>query len=493
MKHAVLVVLLGLGACATPPRAKHAALPGARTVQARPHDEDKLGRRIDEALRRRYTLYDDARLVGYVQRVGARVARQTPCGACRWTFRVLDLSAVNAFSFPGGYVYITRGMLAELGSEAELAAVLGHEVGHIAAHHSLDEHSWLEEQLGAPGRAELIHFYERSRDNEREADQLAVEYLARAGYDPHAMARMLAALADVERAEGERDSTSIWDDHPATSARVARAALSAARFPGGLRGRARYLAAIDGLVVGEDPRRGYIAGQRFVRPDADFMLRLPHGWKSSVGDGTLLSYGATGSDLLLLFRTRHRTLAGARAAFFDDDVRHDELVHRRLGGLRALVRARIAGEKKQLVFAMFEAGSHAFLLLGNGDAARDDVLGGLSPISGCTLAHVRPRRLSVTRLGRPATLRRLSSGKAELAELVELNHVSADSRLPAGRFVKRITPGSANVAGRGSGTPRPVGDRLGGAGRHPGVEHLAHARQDGHRGAHQRAARREHP
>lgn len=494
MRGGAALWLVVLAACspARPPRAA-APLPAPPVARSCSASERALGRQIDVALRRRYALYRDPRVVRYVQEVGRRVARQAHAGVCHWTFRVLDTPAVNAFSFPGGYIYITRGMLAALGSEAELAAVLGHEIGHVAAHHSLAEHSWMEEQPGEPTRVELIHFYQRSRDNEREADQLAVGYAAAAGYDPRALAEMLSALADVERAEGEPQTASLWDDHPATAARIARAAAVAAPLPRGREGRSRYLRAIDGIAVGDDPRHGYLEAGRFIRPDAGFMLRLPQGWRSSVDDGMLVSHAPDKSDVLLLFRTRHATLAGARAAFFDANVRHDELARTRVAGFPALVRQPIAGEKKPIEFAIFVAGRHAFLLVGSALAARRHVLAGLSAITAPGLSRVTPRRLSVVRLRRSTTLRRLSRSRPGLDELVLLNHVGADQPLPAGRLVKRVVGGSANVSGRGSGAPRPAGDRVGRAGRHSGMEHRAHARQDGHRSANQRVARREHP
>jgi predicted Zn-dependent protease len=485
---------MAFAACSTPIRPPRRVQPhGTQAACPRAHSEEKMGRWIDAALRRRYELYRDARVDSYVQEVGGRVARQTQQSSCRWTFRVFDRSAVNAFSFPGGYVYVTRGMLAELGSEAELAAVLGHEIGHVTARHSLAEHSWLEEQPYEPTRADLIHFYERSRDNEREADQLAVRYVAAAGYEPRAVAGMLSALAEVEQAEGDHGASSLWDDHPSTTARIARAARAALPLPRGRRARASYLAAIDGLEYGDDPRHGYVDEDRFVRPDAGFSLRLPDGWSSSVEDGTLVAHAPGGHELMLLFRTRHATIAGARAAFFDDDVRHDELVHERVAGFSALVRQPIAGERNAVEFALFEARGHAFLLIGGGQASDRHVLGGLSPIRDPALSEVHPGRLSVVRLRHSTTLRRLSSSRTGLDRLVLLNHESADAPLPAGRFVKRVVPGSASVTGRGSGTSRPDGDRMGGAGRHPRVEHRAHAREDGHRRAYQRTARREHP
>ncbi len=455
MKCAAALALAALSACSTalpPPR--HAKAPAVHASRQRPRSEDKLGRYIDDALRRRYPMYDDARVVDYVQSVGVRVARRARCGACRWTFRVLDLAAVNAFSFPGGYIYVTRGMLAELDSEAELAAVLGHEVGHIVAHHSLDEHSWLDEQPDEPTRAELIHFYERSRDNEREADQLAVGYVSGAGYDPMAVAAMLSALADVERAEGVPADASPWDDHPSTTARVARAASAAARLPRGRRARARYLASIDGLAYGDNPRHGYVDAGRFVRPDAGFSLPLPEGWHSSVQDGALLSHAPRGKGLLILMRTRYATIAEARAAFFDDDVRHDELGHELVGGFSALVRQPITGEKTHAGFALFEARGHAFVLVAGGEKRWDpQVLRGLSPVADGALTDTHGRRLAVVRLEQPSTLRRLSSGKGDLDDLVVLNHKDPDEPLPAGRLVKRVVPGNANVSGRGSGAP----------------------------------------
>ena len=245
-------------------------------------------------------------------------------------------------------------------------------------------------------------------------------------------------------AQGEGGSSSLWDDHPSTAARIARASQAAARLPRGVVGRARYLGALDGLPYGRNPRYGYLDRGRFIRPDAGFSLRLPDGWTSKLEGDLLLSIAPGGGELLMLFRTRHATLAGARAAFFDDDVRHDELVQQTTAGFPALVREPIADEKTQAELVIFEARGHAFMLIGGGGKVtrrrRPDLAAALSALGDPAERAVHPRQLRIDKLVRATTLRRLARTKAELSELVLLNHDSPDRRLSSGRFIKRTVP-----------------------------------------------------
>jgi predicted Zn-dependent protease len=213
---------------------------------------------------------------------------------------------VNAFALPGGYVYVTRGLLALANSEDEVAAVLAHEIGHITGRHSAERYSHgvltslgaavVAAALDSPAAAQAVgvgsdlYIKSYSRGQEHEADGLGVRYLQRAGYDPAAMARFLQNLQRNEALEnaiagrtGEQPGASYFSTHPQTADRVSEVqALAAAAGPvANAAGNSRdfYLNGLDGLIYGDSPQHGYVRGQAFYHPEMNFMFTVPAGFK----------------------------------------------------------------------------------------------------------------------------------------------------------------------------------------------------------------------
>ena len=256
--------------------------------------------------------YQDPELQAYVTGIGERLADVSELPELDFTFTVLNSEVVNAFALPGGYVYVTRGLLALADNEAELAGVMAHEIGHVTARHSAQRHSRgvlaqggvaigsiLAGVLGGSAAADLVqqaggvgaqaYLAGYSRDQEFQADELGVRYLARAGYDPRAMSSFLDKLARNDQlmrrlagSDGGADPASSWfATHPRTPDRVARAAAqaSAATPEAGRIERDRYLAAIDGMVYGEDPSQGVVRGRTFLHPELGFAFEAPPGYR----------------------------------------------------------------------------------------------------------------------------------------------------------------------------------------------------------------------
>jgi predicted Zn-dependent protease len=255
-----------------------------------------------------YGLYEDQAVQDYVQSVGAKVAAQTPIANWNFKFFVLDDDEVNAFTPGGGYVYIHRGLMNYLGSEAELAAVLGHEIGHDVARHparaetrgvlmtvgavaaAIASGSEAIAQMANIGATAWMQGY--GRDNEMEADRLGLEYATKAGYRPEAMARILKVLKDQEsfelqRAKEEEREPNIYhgvfSDHPAPDARAIQAAQGAAHIntepPGGwIDNREAYLTAINGLPYGSSREQGIVRDNRFYHEGMGLTVAFPRGW-----------------------------------------------------------------------------------------------------------------------------------------------------------------------------------------------------------------------
>ena len=249
-------------------------------------------------------VYDNQKTGMYVAQMVHRLAGASG-RPVTYQLTVLDSPVVNAFALPGGYVYVTRGLLALAGDEAELASVLGHEIGHVDARHSAQRQtaamgaSVLGAVLGAVvgsqavnqvvgvGGQGLLAGY--SRDQEFEADALGVRALARAGYDPYAGASFLEKMGAEEdlkahMAGGQRDADKPdWlASHPATPARVAAAKSHAAETgaqPATLpRNRDEYLSAIDGMIYGDSPAQGMVRGREFLHPQMRFAFTAPRGF-----------------------------------------------------------------------------------------------------------------------------------------------------------------------------------------------------------------------
>lgn len=239
----------------------------------------------------------------YVNMIGRKVAANTERNDVDYKFYVLDTPAVNAFAMPGGYIYVTRGLLTLASSEAELAGVLAHEIGHITARHSAERYSQsmlaglgvaiLSAAVNEPGvgRAAgigsdlVIKSYSRSQ--EYQADELGIRYLSRAGYDPFAMADFLGALDNntkYEKALASKTGAAAptfnyFATHPQTEDRVSRAAQIATTYsPSDDRGFDVYLHKVDGLTFGDSARSGFVRGETFIHPELGFTLTFPRGY-----------------------------------------------------------------------------------------------------------------------------------------------------------------------------------------------------------------------
>ena len=266
-----------------------------------PAQEAAMGREGYQAAIAEFGRYEDESLAAYVDSIGRRVARASEQPDLPWRFTVLDDPVVNAFAMPGGYIYVTRGLLAHMQSEAQLAGVLGHEIGHVTARHSarqitkqqiaglglgiagalspsFRQHGTLAEQ--ALGLLMLKY----GRDDEHQADDLGVRYAAVAGYDPREIPGTYRTLQRIAERAGQ--SLPVYlSTHPDPGARAERTAGLAAKAAEGranLQVRQRgYLEKLRNLVYGENPRYGWFEGTRFYHPVLGLEMSFPGGWRTS--------------------------------------------------------------------------------------------------------------------------------------------------------------------------------------------------------------------
>jgi predicted Zn-dependent protease len=279
-----------------------------------PAEEAQVGGQEDPKIRQQFGgNYDDPALADYVAAIGRELARHSELPADHFRFTVLNSPTVNAFALPGGYVYVTRGLLALAGSEAELAGVLAHEIGHVTARHTAQRYSrsvvtglgatLVGALVGNRGIGNLLnlganlYLKSYSREHELEADALGIRYLRSAGYDAAAMAGFLNRLRDhgkwlARNQAGARDPDQgdLMASHPRTLDRVRAAqALAAKALAGDARARGvgggatkhreAYLRAIDGLLYGADPKQGIVRGSEYLHPELGFRFEVPPGFK----------------------------------------------------------------------------------------------------------------------------------------------------------------------------------------------------------------------
>jgi len=293
-------------------------------------DEIALGRKTNQEVLQQYSVYENTALQKYVQNVGSKVARKSHRNNLIYRFTVLDSKEVNAFALPGGYIYITRGLMAYLKSEAELAAVLGHEVGHVTARHSVRQYSanqltnigialtsifipgmnQASSQLAQMFGAVLLRGY--GREHELEADRLGAEYLARSGYNPKAMLDVISVLKNQEvfekelaQAEGReaRIYHGVFSTHPDNDTRLQEVVetaqiLSETTASANYVGYEEYMSFMDKLVYGDSPSDGILRGRRFFHKELGFSMSFPKKWNVTNRPDRILLTAPDGGALI---------------------------------------------------------------------------------------------------------------------------------------------------------------------------------------------------
>ncbi len=479
----LLLVPLTFAAC-TPVR--NPATGELQYTSMTPAEERRIGRKEHPKILEAFGgAYEDAELAGYVREVGQRLARLSDVPDLRFTFTVLDTPDVNAFALPGGYVYVTRGLLALVNDEAELAGVLGHEIGHVAARHAAlrydqallgqigvigatilgavllgDEGAELGSDLGELAATAYVQGY--SRQQEFEADELGIRYLVRAGYDARAMATFLGSLQRYDelrtrlRGGREQDIPGWLASHPRTPARVQRAAERAMAAAGGTKNRDRLLTAIDGMVFGDSPAHGWVEGRRFVHPVLRFRFTAPEGFRLENRPDAVVGRGEGGRLLLFDMARRDPGISLIRylRRELGEEVDFDELLPGRTdrGYEAALGVARlwVEGERRRAFFGVVAGRGrtvYRFLYLtkraNRAERRRfEALLDSFTLLSPAEAARLKPLRITVHRVGPNDSLDRLAA-RMQLERLprehfLVLNALGEGMPLQPGQRVKLV-------------------------------------------------------
>jgi predicted Zn-dependent protease len=424
----------------------------------------------------------------YVESVGKTIAVQSGLGNARddFTVTLLNSSVNNAFAIPGGYVYVTRQLVALMNNEAELAGVLGHEVGHVAARHAAKRQSaasrnavigllgsilsgvllgdsafgQIGQKLFSQGSQLLTLKYSRSQ--ETEADNLGITYLKRAGYDPRAMASVLQNLANQNALEarlmGSANRTPEWaSTHPDPASRVRAALNRAGREGRGVTNRDTFLTRIDGLTYGDDPKQGIIDGRDFVHPVLRFQFQAPDGYFLVNGTRAVSINGQSGKgefssaaydgDLNAYVRRVFASLTGGEQGGIDPESIRRTTVN---GVPAAYAAARAQtnnGQVDVVVFAYEMAKDQAFhfvtIAQAGGAGVFDPMFSSFRRLRPDEAAAVHARKLRVVTAKAGDTVQSLAARMAyddsRLERFLVLNGLSSNSRIAAGQRVKIVT------------------------------------------------------
>ena len=375
-----VAIALGLVACAADPGARR-----TRRVMSE-EDEIKLGAEAAQQVEQYMGLSGSPELNAYVDRIGQRLVKHSSRHDLVHEFHVVDMAEPNAFALPGGHIYVSRGLLAIMNSEDELAAVLGHEIGHVAGRHSAKQQTksrgWIPLQIlaGIGGAAASVVSHDLgaavagigqlpaslvlasySRKQEKEADRLGQQYAAAEGWDPAALSATMDALTREQELAGGRDpkQLSFFDTHPTTPERAREgreyaSSLSVAPADRIAVDRTAFVNRLDGLVVGPSAKAGVFLDRRFVHPEMDFALTFPESWTSENGATAVVAYPESQSAMLGLQVVAE---GDDPTAVADGIATQVELLERsevkKINGFRAVTaNARIVQEGQELALSL---------------------------------------------------------------------------------------------------------------------------------------------
>jgi predicted Zn-dependent protease len=446
--------------------------------------EKEIGKETSQQVAALFGMYRDPKVERYVSDVGNRVLatshlrrpgideqiRKTPV-----TFGVLDSPVINAMALPGGYIYVTRGMLAHLNNEDQLATVLAHEIGHVAARHAARQ-TWqqqlgqglllggvlLGQGLGLPAQdilnlgsmaAQLI-FLRYSREDELEADKLGVEYSSEAGYDPREVTGLFETLHRIQEKEGQ-GMPSFLATHPDPGDRIQRIRELTARMPRNRQPLAdsRYLNANEGLVLGEDPRQGFVERNVFYHPALRFRFPVPRGFKVINQPAQVVMVEGQNRAVLGFNSAGENSLEAAVSSFLKQPgLRVIERGSMRSNGLPAYAAVADAQTQNgQIVrimayFVDYRGTVYHFVgytspqLFGNFQNLFLQTMQGFSAVQDARILNRQPVRIALETVRRPASFREMIQRSLPEPftpeDIAIMNQVELSQRIDPGRILK---------------------------------------------------------
>ncbi len=465
---AVLVAALTAGACSVNPAT------GKRQIALISEQQEiAMGQEAAEGAIAQYGRYPDDELQSYVSELGHQLAAASERPHLPWSFTVIDDPTVNAFALPGGQIFITRGILTHFNSEAELASVLGHEIGHVTARHSVEQMSTAQlanlglgvamiasedvrPYAGMIAQGMQLMFLKFGRDDESQSDMLGLRYITRTGFDPNEMPKMFVTLHRISELQGGGRIPAWASTHPDPENREQATYDRIAALPPeqqkGVVNRDSYLARLDGVVFGDDPKEGYFIGNAFYHPELEFQLTFPEGWQTMNTRQFVAAVSPEENAIIQLSLARGDSSAEAAESFFaSGGVERGPTWRRNFHHFRTTP----SQERPTVVRGLagfLEHGGLVYQLVGYTTDERwqgyeDSLEGSLATFKKVTnrrYLDVGPKTVKLVKLPTRMTIsqfnQRYPSGVDDVT-LAILNGVEPNVMLDAGTLVKRVVGG----------------------------------------------------
>jgi predicted Zn-dependent protease len=457
---------------------------GKRQLMLMSEDQElALGASYDPQVLATFGIYDNPALASFIQDQGTRMGRISHRPNIQYHVKVLDSPVVNAFAVPGGYIYLTRGILAQLNSEAELAGVIGHEMGHITARHSASQQT--KQTLGqlvliggmiaseklaqyadyAMQGMQLL-FLKFSRDDERQADRLGVQYSSLMGFDAKQMAEFFKVLYKMELSESEGGVPTFLSTHPDPGDRYNTVYRNAQWWQDSLRlaqytvNHDVYLKLIDGLIYGEDPRQGYVDGSTFYHPELKFRFTYPTAWQFQNSPMQVTMAPSDGNALIVFMLAQQKTLkAAADTALAQFGLTLTDSRNLTVNGLPALATIsnqavtdqNTGAQSVNMVMSYFISYNNLIYVFHGVSAepnfstysnAFASTMGSFARLTDQARINVTPEKVFVKAVPRSGTLASaftaLSVRQDRMEEMALLNNMELTDKVNAGRLIKIV-------------------------------------------------------
>ena len=449
--------------------------------------EIQMGQQYDPQVVAEFGIYEDQTLQNFLSQKGNEMAAISERPNLPWTFRLVDSEVVNAFAVPGGFVYFTRGIMAHFNNEAQFAGVLGHEIGHVTARHTVAQQSKqqlaqigliggmiLSPEIASQGQSIMqglqLLFLKFGRDAESQSDELGVKYSTAIGYDAKEMAGFFGTLDRLSGGADNRAPTFL-STHPDPLNREARVEELAQQAQTGTTrdfevDRNSYLRMIDGILYGEDPDQGYVQAGAFYHPALRFSFRIPQNWRL-INSPTMVQMVAPNENAIMQMRLAEGTDVRAAAQSFvqQNNVQVSSSSDQAINGLPAttilgdIVQQNEQGQTGRLrtIASFISYGGNIYMMAGLSmpndfnQYAREmeGSIRSFSELTDQSKLNRKPERVKIVEVSQAGTLQQaLLNARVpqdRLEELAVLNGMELSQQIPAGYLIKALSGGADNL------------------------------------------------
>jgi predicted Zn-dependent protease len=465
---------VALAACATNP------VTGKREISLVSQDQEiQMGQQGAQQVAQEIGLINDQALQNYVQQVGIALAQKSERPNLPWTFRAVDDPTPNAFALPGGFIFITRGLLDLMGNEAELASVLGHEIGHVTARHSVQQMSQQQLAQLALGVGAIISptvaqfgdiaaqglgllFLKYGRDDERQADDLGFRYALNQGYDVREMDDVFRSLQRIGETSKQSPLPTWLATHPGEAERIQTidakvAQLQPAQLANAKVGTQEFAQRINGLVYGANPRQGFFQGSTFYHPDLRFQMTLPSGWQGQNLTQAVVAVSPQQDAIIQLTLAEGSSPESAAQKFLSQQgIQAGQASRETVNGVPAVASTFQAQTEQGVIqglVAFFTYNGTTYQVISYTPQQKYSTyanvfrqsLGSFGPLTDQRILSVQPNKVSIVTLQQPMTLTEFAQrypSAIPIAELAIVNQVeSPTTPIPAGTALKQIAGG----------------------------------------------------